>query len=82
MPAGADEPPRIAISFWQRGVAMHGGGVHSAELVFLSLMAFVAIFGAIARKLQRPYPIVLVIAGLLLSFFPRVPKVELNPDII
>jgi monovalent cation/hydrogen antiporter len=61
---------------------MHGGGVHSAELVFLSLLAFVAIFGAIARKLQRPYPIVLVIAGLLLSFFPRVPKVTLNPDII
>ncbi len=61
---------------------MHGGGVHSAELVFLSLLAFVAIFAAIARKLQRPYPIVLVIAGLLLSFFPRVPKVELNPDII
>jgi CPA1 family monovalent cation:H+ antiporter len=61
---------------------MHGGGVHSAELVFLSLLAFVAIFAAIARKLQRPYPIVLVIAGLLLSFFPRVPKVTLNPDII
>jgi len=61
---------------------MHGGGVHSTELVFLSLLAFVAIFGAIARKLQQPYPIVLVIAGLLLSFFPRVPKVTLNPDII
>ena len=61
---------------------MHGGGVHSAELVFLSLLAFVAIFAAIARKLQRPYPIVLVIAGLLLSFFPRIPKVALNPDII
>ena len=61
---------------------MHGGGVHSAELAFLSLLAFVAVFAAIARKLQRPYPIVLVIAGLLLSFFPRVPKVELNPDII
>jgi Na+/H+ antiporter len=61
---------------------MHGGGVHSTELVFLSLLAFVAIFGAIARKLQQPYPIVLVVAGLLLSFFPRVPKVTLNPDII
>lgn len=61
---------------------MHGGGIHSAELAFLSLLAFVAIFAAIARKLQRPYPIVLVVAGLLLSFFPRVPKVELNPDII
>jgi len=61
---------------------MLGGGVHSAELVFLSLLAFVAIFAAIARKLQQPYPIVLVIAGLLLSFLPRVPKVTLNPDII
>ncbi len=61
---------------------MHGGGVHSTELVFLSLLAFVAIFGAVARKVQLPYPIVLVIAGLLLSFFPRVPKVTLNPDII
>src|SRR6201999_1782995 len=56
--------------------------VHSTELVFLSLLAFVAIFAALARKIQRPYPIVLVIAGLLLSFFPRVPKVELNPDIV
>jgi CPA1 family monovalent cation:H+ antiporter len=61
---------------------MHGGGVHSTELVFLSLLAFVAIFGAVARKVQLPYPIVLVIAGLLLSFFPREPKVTLNPDII
>ncbi len=61
---------------------MHGGGVHSVELVFLSLLAFVAIFGAVARKLQRPYPIVLVVAGLLLSFLPRVPKITLNPDVI
>ena len=61
---------------------MHGGGVHAAELVFLSLLAFVVLFAAIARKVNRPYPIVLVLAGLLLSFLPRVPKVTLNPDII
>lgn len=61
---------------------MNGGGVHSTELAFLSLLAFVAVFAALARKIQRPYPIVLVVAGLLLSFFPRVPKIELNPDII
>ncbi|MGC2110331.1 MAG: Na+/H+ antiporter [Candidatus Korobacteraceae bacterium] len=68
--------------FYRNGDCMHGGGVHSTELMLLSLLAFVAIFGAIAQKLQRPYPIVLVIAGLLLSFSPRVPKITLNPDVI
>jgi CPA1 family monovalent cation:H+ antiporter len=46
------------------------------------LLAFVVLFGAVARKLNLPYPIVLVVAGLLLSFLPRAPKVTLNPDII
>ena len=35
---------------------MHGGGVHAVELVFLSLLAFVVLFAAVARKLNRPYP--------------------------
>ena len=61
---------------------MHGGGVHAVELVFLSLLAFVVLFAAVARKLNLPYPIVLLLAGLLLSFLPRVPKVTLNPDVI
>ena len=61
---------------------MRGGGVHAVELVFLSLLAFVVLFAAIARKLNLPYPIVLLLAGLLLSFLPRVPKVTLNPDVI
>ena len=61
---------------------MHGGGVHAVELVFLSLLSFVVLFAAVARKLNLPYPIVLLLAGLLLSFLPRVPKVTLNPDVI
>src|SRR6516164_6023987 len=61
---------------------MHGGGVHAVELVFLSLLAFVVLFAPVARKLNWPYPIVLLLAGLLLSFLPRVPKVTLNPDVI
>ncbi len=77
----ADEYALVAISSWQWG-CMHGGGVHAVELVFLSLLAFVVVFAALARKLNLPYPIVLVVAGLLLSFLPRVPKVTLNPDII
>ena len=58
---------------------MHGGGVHAVELVFLSLLAFVVLFAAVARKLNRPYPIVLVVAGLLLSFCPGFPKLPLIP---
>ena len=58
------------------------GNVQAVELVFLLLLLFVVAFGALARKLQVPYPIVLVIAGGLLGFVPGIPKIALNPDII
>jgi len=61
---------------------MQSGGIHAIEIVFLILLLFVVIFAALARKLQTPYPIVLVIAGLLLSFIPGIPKISLNPDVI
>ena len=59
-----------------------GGEIHAVELVFLVLLLFVVIFAALARKLETPYPIVLVIAGLLLSFVPGTPKIPLNPDAV
>src|SRR2546426_3441947 len=61
---------------------MQSGGIHQIELVLLLLLLFVVVFAALARKLQTPYPIVLVIAGLLLSFVPGIPKVSLNPDVV
>jgi Na+/H+ antiporter len=61
---------------------MQSGGIHAVELILLLLLFFVVVFAALARKLQTPYPIVLVIAGLLLSFMPGIPKVSLNPDVI
>src|ERR1700736_4455760 len=61
---------------------MQSGGIHAIQIVFLLLLLFVVIFAALARKLQTPYPIVLVIAGLLLSFIPGIPKISLNPDVI
>jgi monovalent cation/hydrogen antiporter len=61
---------------------MQSGGIHAVELVLLLLLFFVVVFAALARKLQTPYPIVLVIAGLLLSFLPGIPKISLNPDVI
>jgi Na+/H+ antiporter len=61
---------------------MQSGGIHAVEIVFLILLLFVVIFAALARKLQTPYPIVLVVAGLLLSFIPGIPRISLNPDVI
>jgi Na+/H+ antiporter len=56
--------------------------IHAIEIVFLLLMLFVVFFGALARKLKLPYPIVLVIAGLVLSFIPGIPRISLNPDVV
>lgn len=36
----------------------------------------------LARRLNTPYPTVLVIGGLLLGFVPGIPQVRLNPDLV
>jgi CPA1 family monovalent cation:H+ antiporter len=57
-------------------------GIHGAELILTLLLLFVAAIATLARKLETPYPIVLVIAGLLLGFVPGMPKVELQPNVV
>jgi monovalent cation/hydrogen antiporter len=61
---------------------MQGGTIHAVELVFLLLLLFVVAFGALATRLKLPYPIVLVVAGLILSFIPGIPRITMNPDLI
>lgn len=61
---------------------MSATGIHGIEIVFLLLLLFVVVFGVLARKLQIPYPIVMVIGGLFLSFVPGIPRITLNPDLI
>ena len=56
--------------------------IHAIEIVFLLLLLFVVFFGALARKLKLPYPIVLVIAGLVLGFIPGTPHISMNPDVV
>jgi monovalent cation/hydrogen antiporter len=55
--------------------------MHQAEIIVL-LFAAVAVVALVACKLALPYPIVLVISGLALSFVPRLPEVRLNPEIV
>jgi Na+/H+ antiporter len=61
---------------------MSGGSVQAVELIVLLLLVFVAVFGAVARRLQLPYPIGLVVAGLLLSLVPGIPRVSLDPQVV
>jgi Na+/H+ antiporter len=57
-------------------------GIGTVEFVFLLLLFFIVAFGILARKLGTPYPIIMVVGGLLLSFVPAVPDITLNPDLI
>jgi monovalent cation/hydrogen antiporter len=57
-------------------------GVQAVQLVLLLLLALVVVFGALARKLQAPYPIVLLVGGLALSLVPGIPRVALDPDLV
>jgi Na+/H+ antiporter len=61
---------------------MPSTGIHAAELILLFLLLFVVAFAALAQKLKTPYPIVLVIAGLLLGFVPHIPKITLDPELV
>ena len=52
------------------------------ELVLLFLLVAVAALTALARLLDVPYPILLVVGGSLVGFGPGVPEVQLDPDIV
>src|SRR5213595_166340 len=60
---------------------MHSN-VHAIEFVFLLLLLFIVVFGVVSKKLKTPYPIVLVLGGLLLCFVPGIPRINLNPDVV
>src|SRR6266513_1638887 len=55
--------------------------MHQAEIIVL-LLAAVAALAVLAYKIALPYPIVLVLGGLALSFVPGLPEVRLNPDVV
>src|SRR5437762_6049413 len=55
--------------------------MQQAETIVL-LLGLVAALVVIAQKINLPYPVVLVLAGLALSFVPRLPAVKLDPNIV
>ncbi|MEO6981921.1 MAG: Na+/H+ antiporter [Edaphobacter sp.] len=66
----------------EAGLIPAGESLHAVEAVILLLLVLVAGFAVMARRLKVPYPIVLVLAGLVISFFPRIPRIPLDPDIV
>jgi monovalent cation/hydrogen antiporter len=56
--------------------------MHEVELLLLGLMVAGAGLSLLARPLGVPYPILLVLGGLVLGFVPGVPAVELPPELV
>jgi NhaP-type Na+/H+ or K+/H+ antiporter len=52
------------------------------ELLLPSLMVAVAALSVLADALRVPYPILLVLGGLVIGFFPGIPEVELDPRLV
>jgi monovalent cation/hydrogen antiporter len=52
------------------------------ELVVFGLLVAVAALAVVARLVRVPYPILLVIGGLVIGFVPGVPDIELDPDVV
>ena len=52
------------------------------EIFLAALFVSVAGLNAIARWLSVPYPIPLVLGGLVLGLLPGIPEIELEPDLV
>jgi Na+/H+ antiporter len=56
--------------------------MHEAETLLLVLMVALAGLSVLAGALRVPYPIVLVLGGLVLGFVPGIPRAELPPELV
>jgi monovalent cation/hydrogen antiporter len=48
----------------------------------LTLLGIISILAVVAERVRFPFPILLVIAGLLIGLFPGLPEVRLDPEIV
>lgn len=56
--------------------------MHTILPFFLAMLAVIVLLNMWANKLKIAYPILLVLAGLLISFIPGLPMIKINPDLI
>ncbi|HEX7223015.1 MAG TPA: cation:proton antiporter, partial [Candidatus Limnocylindrales bacterium] len=55
--------------------------IGAIEAVLLLLLAATAL-AILARRVGIPYPILLVLGGLLIGFVPGMPRIELEPELV
>jgi len=56
--------------------------MHGMLPFLLAMIAAIVLLEMLATKLRVAYPIVLVVAGLLISFIPGLPAIKVNPELI
>lgn len=56
--------------------------MHTVLPFLLAMIVAIVLLEMLAAKLKIAYPILLVIAGLLISFIPGLPVVKIDPDLI
>ncbi|WP_231458493.1 Na+/H+ antiporter [Pedobacter sp. Leaf132] len=56
--------------------------MHSTLPFFLAMVAIIVLLNMWAVKLKIAYPILLVVGGLLISFIPGMPRVQVDPNLI
>jgi monovalent cation/hydrogen antiporter len=52
------------------------------ELILLAVLAAITALVALAPLIRVPYPILLVLGGLVLGFIPGIPEVKLPPEVV
>lgn len=50
--------------------------------VVIFIMTILIVLSAFADKIKLPYPILLIVVGLIIGFAPALPNLELNPEIV
>ncbi|MGC1295594.1 MAG: Na+/H+ antiporter, partial [Alloacidobacterium sp.] len=55
--------------------------MNQAEII-CTLLIVVAALAILAKKVELPYPVLLVIGGLALGVVPGLPGLQLQPDIV
>ena len=56
--------------------------MHTVLPFLLAMIAAIVFLNLLAARLKVAYPILLVVAGLLVSFVPGLPRMRINPDLI
>ena len=52
------------------------------SILYIMLFGIIALVGQVFNKSIIPIPLLLVIAGMMLSFMPGFPEIELNPNLV